>query len=250
MYDDGGEHCFVCSAHSGKTEGSTYSPPKGQASENFTPIASVFHPYRSRSIGRDAVRRYGVDVNQDENSDIEARYPVYRGGVHVGNKVRRTGKRFYYEGSVREGLDLFGQQTFPAGSAKAITIVEGQDDALAAFELTGLQFPCVSVHGAASAVDDCKRNYEYLNSFDTIVINFDRDEEKVNPRTGEKTFPGQEAALKVAGLFKPGKVKILTLREYKDANDYLINGRAKQYVKEWWGAPAYHPDGIKLGTQM
>lgn len=250
IYEDGGEHCFRCGDHSGKTEGAAYKPPKGQVDAGFTPLTSVFHDYRSRRISRDAVRRYGVDVNQDANSDVEARYPVYRAGVHVGNKVRRSGKRFYYEGSVREGLDLFGQQAFPAGSAKAITVVEGQDDALAAFELTGSQFPVVSVHGTGSAIDDCKRNYEYLNSFDTIVINFDRDEEKVNPRTGEKTYPGQEAALKVAGLFKPGKVRILTLREYKDANDYLINGRAKQYLAEWWKAPTYKPDGLKIGTQM
>lgn len=250
-YDDGGSFCFVCKKPGpGAVKGTVYREPKVEVSKDYTPLTTVFHAFPARGIGRDAVRRYNVDVNQDENSDVEARYPVFRNGTHVGNKVRRAGKRFYYEGSVRDGLDLFGQQAFPAGSAKAITIVEGQDDALAAFELTGSQFPVVSVHGSGSAVDDCKRNYEYLNSFETIVINFDRDEEKVNPRTGEKTFPGQEAALKVASLFKPGKVKILTLREYKDANDYLINGRSRQYVKEWWGAPVYHPDGIKMGTQM
>jgi twinkle protein len=210
----------------------------------------VFHEFKQRGISKDAVKRYGVDVNQDSRSDVEARYPVTRGGSHVGNKVRRSGKRFYYEGDVREGLDLFGQNAFPAGSAKAITVVEGQDDALAAFELTGSQFPVVSVHGSGSAVDDCKRNYEYLNSFEDIVICFDRDDPKVNPKTGEKSFPGQEAALKVAQLFKPGKVRLLNLREYKDANDYLINGRARQFTKEWWQAAPYHPDGLKLGSEM
>ena len=210
----------------------------------------MFHEYKSRGIGLGAVKRYGIDVNQDQNSDVEARYPVYRGGKHVGNKLRRSGKQFYYEGDVREGLDLFGQQSFPAGSAKAITIVEGQDDAAAAFELTGSQFPCVSVHGSGSALDDCKRNYEYLNSFEKIVVCFDRDEEKVNPKTGEKSFPGQEAAIKVAQLFKPGKVCVMTPRLFKDANDYLKAGKAREFVKEWWAAPAYHPDGLKIGTQM
>lgn len=209
----------------------------------------MFHSFPSRSIGREAVKRFGVDVNQDPKSDVEARYPVFRDGKHVGNKVRRSGKRFHYEGEAKN-LDLFGQHAFPPGSAKAVTVVEGQDDALAAFELHGNQFPQVSVHGSSSALDDCKRNYEYLNSFDEIIVCFDRDEEKVNPRTGEKFFPGQEAAVKVAQLFKPGKVKILTLREYKDANEYLANGRARQFVKEWWQAPAYKADGIKLGTEM
>ena len=228
---------------------STIVKPERKASTPFTPLTTVFHDFRSRSIPKDSVKRYGIDVNMDSDSPIVARYPVYRNGQHVGNKVRRVDKSFYYEGEGHD-LDLFGQQAFPAGSAKAITVVEGQDDAAAAFTLTGSQYPCVSVHGAGSAVADCKRNYEYLDSFDEIVICFDRDEQKVNPKTGEKSFPGQEAAIKVAGLFKPGKVKVLTLREYKDANDYLANGRAKQFVKEWWQAPTYKPDGIKLGSQM
>ena len=173
----------------------------------------------------------------DADSKIEAKYPVFRNKVHVGNKIRRVGKEFHYEGEAKD-LDLFGQQAFEPGSSKYITVVEGQDDAAAAYELTGSQFPCVSVHGASSAVADCKRAYEYLDSFEHIVVCFDRDD------------PGQNAAVKVAGIFKPGKVQILTLREFKDANDYLKAGRAKQFVKEWWQAPVYKPDGIKFGTQM
>lgn len=218
-------------------------------STDFRPLTSVFHNFPARGLSKDSIRRYSVDVDMDRESKVEARYPVFKDRVHVGNKIRYVDKQFSYEGTGRE-LDLFGQQAFEPGSAKAITVVEGQDDAMAAYEMMGSKYPVVSVHGAGSAVEDCKRNYEYLDSFETIVICFDRDEEKVNPKTGEKSFPGQEAALKVAGIFKPGKVKILTLREYKDANDYLRAGRAQHFVKEWWQAPVYKPDGLKFGTQM
>jgi twinkle protein len=214
----------------------------------FTPLTTVFHDFKQRALSSASVKRYGVDVDLS-SSDVEARYPVFKEGEHVGNKVRRSDKRFFYEGEAK-GLELFGQHAFQPGSAKAVTIVEGQDDALAAFELTGFKFPCVSVHGSSSAVEDCKRNYEYLDSFEEIVVCFDKDEAKVNVLTGEKHYPGQEAAVKVAGLFKPGKVRILTLRDYKDANDYLRANRAAQFVKEWWGAPVYKPDGIKIGTSM
>ena len=249
IYDDH-EHCFAagCDHHKNYNESAAKAPAEAPP-KPFTPLTSVFHDYPSRRIGRDAVRRYNVDIDQDRSSDVEARYPVYKDGVHVGNKVRRTEKRFHYEGTAKE-LDLFGQQAFPAGSAKAITVVEGQDDALAAFEINGGRYPVVSVHGASSAVEDCKRNYEYLNSFDEIVICFDRDEAKVNPKTGEKAYPGQEAAVKVASLFKPGKVRILTLREHKDANDYLKAGAAKKFESEWWKAPSYKPDGLKFGPQL
>jgi hypothetical protein len=38
---------------------------------------------------------------------------------------------------------------------------------------------------AGSAVDDCKRNYEYLNSFDEVVICFDKDEREDVAKTAE-----------------------------------------------------------------
>lgn len=248
VYDDH-EHCFTpgCGRHVTYGDAAPRKEPieRDDRPKSFTPLTTVFHDFPSRRISRDAVRRFGIDVDQNRDSDVEARYPVFKGGVHVGNKVRKVGKKFHYEGDAKD-LDLFGQQAFPAGSAKAITVVEGQDDAAAAFDINGGRYPVVSVHGASSAVADCKRNYEYLNSFDEIVICFDAD--AVNPKTGAK--PGQDAALKVASLFKPGKVRILTLREHKDANDYLKAGAAKKFESEWWKAPVYKPDGLKFGPQL
>lgn len=248
IYDDGHTHCYSCGTTVLVSDSSYKQTVTEETSKTFTPLTTVFHDFKKRGISRDAVKRFGVDVIMDPTSKIEARYPVYRGGEHVGNKVRREGKEFYYEGDPK-GLDLFGQQAFPAGG-KYLTLVEGQDDALAAFEMNGFQYPAVSVHSSSTALDDCKRNYEYLNSFDNIVIAFDRDEAKINPKTGEKHYPGQEAATKVAQLFKPGKARILTYREFKDANEYLENGRNKQFIKEWWGAQPYMPDGLKLGSEM
>lgn len=246
-YDDGHSHCFSCGHHINSVD--TVTTDRQEETKDFTPLTSIYHEFRSRSLSKDTVKRYSIDVNVDPGSNILSRSPLFSGGKHVGNKVRRDGKEFYVEGNGKN-LDLFGQHAFPEGSAKSITITEGYEDAGAVFELTGSQFPAVSVHGAESALNDCKRNYEYLNSFPEIVVCFDVDEVKINPKTGEKRFPGQEAAIKVAQLFQPGKVRVLTLREFKDANDYLKAGRAKQFVKEWWQAPHYKPDGLKLGSEM
>lgn len=110
---------------------------------------------------------------------------------------------------------------------------------MAAYEMMGSRYPCVSVHGSSSAEADMRRNFEYLNSFDNIVLAFDNDK------------PGQEAARKCANLpFPLGKVKILTLREFKDANDYKKAGKAEAFTKEWWQAPVKRPDGIKYGKEM
>lgn len=115
----------------------------------------------------------------------------------------------------------------------------------------GSRWPVVSVrNGADGAAKDVADNFEYLNSFPNIVIVFDRDEPKVHPITGQIRYPGQEAAVAVAGMFPIGKVKVLTLAEGKDANDYLKAGLREQFNREWWAAPSFTPSGLKLGREM
>jgi twinkle protein len=104
--------------------------------------------------------------------------------------------------------------------------------------------------GAKGASRDVADNFPYLNSFPTIVICFDKDEAKVDPKTGQIRYPGQEAATVVAGMFPIGKVKILTLSKGKDANDYLKAGLRDEFNREWWAAPTFTPSGLKLGRDM
>ena len=87
--------------------------------------------------------------------------------------------------------------------------------------------------GAASAVKDVKESLEYIESFDNIVICFDKDK------------AGQEAAQKVATIIKPGKAKIVTLPNgYKDPNDMLKQGKHNEFTRSWWDAKVYTPSGI------
>jgi twinkle protein len=154
--------------------------------------------------------------------------------------VRYADKEFSVEGDLKHS-GLFGQQLYPAGSAKFITIVEGEYDAPAAYELMGSRWPVVSVrNGADGATRDVADNFEYLNSFQNIVVCFDRDEPKVNPKTGEIRYPGQEAALAVAGMFPIGKVKVLTLAKAKDPNDYLKGGLPRRVQSGMVGSPSIH----------
>ena len=115
----------------------------------------------------------------------------------------------------------------------------------------GSRWPVVSVrNGADGATKDVADTFEYLNSFPTIVVCFDKDEPKVNVKTGQVRYPGQEAALAVAGMFPIGKVKILTLADGKDPNDYLKASKREQFNREWWSAPGFTPSGLKLGREM
>jgi len=252
LYADGHTTCYSCKAHP-VLEGTL--PVVSQDYEKIhkiRPLPEVYHDLADRKIKAATAKKFQVTVVQDEKSPWKYIYPYFdRENLndHIANKKRaKLKKDFIWEGEVKRAA-LFGQQLFPKGG-KYLTIVEGQDDAMAAYEMFGGRGGAVSVHGASSAVQDCVDNFEYLNSFENIVICFDKDEAKVHPTTGEIRYPGQEAALAVAALFPIGKVKILTLQEGKDANDYKINGWDEKFQKEWWAAEKYTPTGIKLGKDM
>lgn len=240
MYTDGHSHCFAC--------GSTNFPNRKVPSKDthiLKELKKDFKELTDRKISRASAEKYGIW----REGDITY-FPYFNDGKHLANKVRYPDKEFSVEGDLKHS-GLFGSNLFPAGSAKFVTLVEGEYDAPAAFELMGSRWPVVSVstgaEGAAKCVAD---NFEYLNSFPTIVVCFDKDAAKLNERTGQVRYPGQEAALTVAGMFEPGKVKVLTLAEAKDPNDYLKAGLREQFNREWWAAPSFTPSGLKLGRDM
>jgi twinkle protein len=207
----------------------------------LTAIAEVFRPLKTRGFTEETVKKYLVNVG-DEDTPYIAKYPLFSvTGEHVANKVRMSDKTFPSEGNAKResNLGLFGRHSFEPNPKLTVTVTEGQDDAMAAYQLTGSKYPCVSVHSATTAKEDIKRDFEYLNSFDTIVLCFDNDE------------AGKKAVKEVSSLpFKAGKLRILTLKKYKDANDYLLAKDAAGFTQEWWNAPRYHPDGLVLGTDL
>lgn len=246
-YDDLHGTCFVCSAYypaasySDKTEQQPRDnmTQTGLRERNITQLTDVFRAIPKRGLPEDAIRKYGIDVCMDKTVDVAHRYPYYKAGEHVSNKVRkRTEKTFYWEGDTRD-VELFGQHLFPPGSAQQVTVVEGELDAPSAWVLLGSRYPVVSVPSTGHAIKSIKANYEYLNSFDQVVLCFDTDE------------PGRTAAKKAAELFAPGKCRIMTLQEGKDPNEYRVKGiDPKAFQREWWKAPRHRPDGLKSGSMM
>ena len=257
---DYGDHtfCFVCHKYTKKdvmeelTEKEVFTEKEAvfEPASNLVPIKKdKIVGLKERGITKSTAEFYGVWFNDSKDEYV---FPFFSQDCkkHVANQFRtRTTKGFMVQGDWNKTA-LFGQQLFPAGSAKQITITEGAIDALSAFEMVGGgRFPCVAVKSAGSARKEIADNFEYLNSFDKIVICFDKDEEHKAP-DGTVTFPGQEAAQKVAQMFPLGKVRLLTLAKAKDANDYLTKGWQEEFSKEWWGAPNWSPVGLKNANDM
>lgn len=255
-YADGHGWCFVCSKPANKKEareaseresmendnlptGSNRHSSDRNSNEKMTPVTDVFRAIPRRGLSEEAIRKFGIDVCMDKTVDVAHRYPYFKDGVHVANKVRkRTEKSFYWEGNPRNA-ELFGQHLFPPGSADGITVVEGELDTPSAWVLLGSRYPVVSVPSCGHALKSIKSNYEYLNSFKKIVFCFDDDE------------VGRKTAKACAALFEPGKCAILTLQEGKDPNEYRVKGvDPKAFQREWWKAPKIRPDGLKAGNTM
>ena len=240
LYEDGHTFCFAC--------GKPTFPDKWRDNgiSVLTELKKNYAELSDRKISKASAEKYGVW--RDANVTY---FPYFSDNKHLANKVRYPDKEFSVEGDLKHS-GLFGSQNFPSGSAKFVTIVEGEYDALAAYELMGSRWPVVSVrNGADGATRDVADNFEYLNSFANIVDCFNKDRPSSQPEDrGGIRYPGQEAALAVAGMFALGKVKVLTLADAKDANDYLKAGKREQFNREWWSAPSFTPSGLKLGREM
>lgn len=197
-----------------------------------------------RGIKMATMQKYGAKVytdaewyerkTQESGTSDEIQF-VYPSGV---KKLRRLDlpKEHKAHFSVSGGSvhELFGQNLFPAGCSKMVTIVEGEFDALAAYQmLSGGSYenPVVSLPSATPSGKLWKSCEKWLDSFDKIVVSVDSD---------GKAYGAVEALF---DLF-PQKVFIMNHGEHKDANEFLEAGAAAEYKRAWWAARKFSPVGF------
>ena len=198
---------------------------------------SDFAEIVDRNIKSDTCKKYGVTVKIDSMGNITNHYYPYhdKQGAKVGTKTRFTKlKEFSIQGNTKHS-GLFGEHLFTKN--KYVIVTEGELDALSAYQMfktDKYETPVVSIkNGITSAIKDIKNSLDWLEQFDNVIINFDNDEQ------------GKDGASKVAELFSPGKCKIMHLpNDFKDASDCLSKNKIQTYVKAFWDAKVFAPDGI------
>jgi len=237
QHSDGHSFCFSCDTRFGedmehKSKVLLMSESKKYSGVEHSKIQGIIAAIPDRKITQDTVRKYNTEVKSTGSIITHHIYKYYdEEGSHTANKIKEVqNKKFWSEGNLSKAV-LFGQNIFNSGG-KYITVCEGEIDAMSAYELLGSKWPVVSIkNGAASALENCKQSFEYLNKFDNVVLCFDNDK------------PGREASQKVAQLFEPNKCKIISL-ELKDANEYLKFNKREKFTQAWWDAKNYTPAGI------
>jgi twinkle protein len=233
-HSEGYSFCYSCWTRFGekgnKMETENIIPMK---TDNKIKTFGTLGALTERSISKETAQKYNTDVIVKGNQNTHHIYKYFdEGGNNIANKIRNVADKeaMRSEGKMSNTV-LFGQNIF-APNGKYITITEGEVDAMSAFELLGSKWACVSVkNGAHSALGNCKKEFEYLDSFDQIVISFDMDKQ------------GRDASEKVAQLFSPNKCKIMHM-EHKDANEFLQLNKREEFTRAWWNAQPYTPAGI------
>lgn len=284
VYDDGSSHCFSCSKtvpskefleenqDQDKPWYNKYLPKQGNEVKSFstkeiemtvevknqkpaiteeeTKAIKEFTSVSGnnfRGIRDDTYKAFGVrhGYAEDTGEVIEQYYPVTQEGQLTGWKIREVPKNFRSKGRTGAECDLFMAFKFNRGG-KYLLIVEGELDSLSAYQMlsdynksrnSDFETAVVSPTTGAQSKKQIAKNYAFCDSFEQIVLCFDSDK------------AGQDAANEVIKYLPKGKVKLMQMR-YKDPNDYLVKGKQKEFISDFYNAKSYVPVGVLASTSI
>ena len=249
VYDDGHKYCHSCRYYAkgdNALDNRNYQRPQESVGVYQ---ALPFHELQHKPIRKDVAEFYGVRVSvkeEDGQTQDSVYYPYFNiDGNLQAWKIRKVPKEFRWAGSADQ-VQLFGQKIFPKG--KMLLLVEGEDDALASFQMfsnLGKRYSVVSISAGAGSdgtvKNDIRNNLEYFSGFNTVVICFDND------------VVGSNYSRAVADLLvgQIAQVKLMSLPEgFKDASDMLIAGKQEEFMKCLWNSKDYSPEMIVRGQDI
>jgi twinkle protein len=228
LYSDGHTYCFSCEAY-GKGDADAPAPVRTKTMTDFATGEVKSLP--KRRITEETAAKWRYETGTLNGKPVQIANYVKDGQV-VGQKLRFADKTFAVKGTISDtlyGANLWGEP------GRMIVITEGEIDAMSVSQAQGNKWPVVSIpNGAQAAVKALKKNLDWLEQYESVVLMFDNDE------------PGRKAAKECAELFSPGKCKLAQL-PMKDANEMLQAGREKEIIDAIWRAKVSRPDGIVSG---
>lgn len=210
LWEDGGYLCHSCGAK-----------PKGLKKE----VVEVEEKHKNttyRNLSQKAVDKYGITTAYREGKEYARDYP------YPHKSKRRILPKDFSDNKGFTNDHLFGMDKFNSGSSKFITIVEGEDDAPAAYDMLGCKYPVVAIPGASISNSLLKNCHSYLDKFENIVVATDGDD------------AGEAAATRLADAF-PNRVYRVSLTKHNDPMEYLESGDASDFQYAWYNRTKYVP---------
>lgn len=237
VYSDGHSYCFSC----GHTVFNNDTNKEVEVSDGNL-IASFPKALSKRKITLKTCEFTGYGVGNWYEKSTGKIHTVqvetfYKNNQPVAQHLRLPNKDFRWIGDAK-GVGFYGQHLWRKGG-RIVVVTEGAIDMLSIIQVTDHKIPVVSLpSGSKTALNTFKRELEWVNSFDKVVLAFDNDE------------PGQEALHKVAEILPVGKAYTLPMGDFKDANEVLQAGQGMRLVKGVYEPKEYRPDGIISGGEL
>jgi len=203
-----------------------------------------------REITKETSKHFGVraEYSEDTGEITRVYYPTTRDGKLVGYKSRVLPKTFSGIGDTTASVECFGQFRYKNKASKYCLITEGEQCALAAYQMLkdyqdtrgGDYEPPVVVGitvGAQSAHKQIAANYAFFEQFSKVIYAADLDK------------PGQDSIDDVAKALPRGKAFILK-GDLKDCAEYLEKGKEKSFVNYFFNAKAYVSAGVVGSSEL
>lgn len=196
-----------------------------------------------RGIRPEILKFFGHLCKRDSFGEPSAfYYPETCGdGWPTGYKIRYLPKHFSKVGKTGVSSDFAGQVKFKDYKQhRTILVVGGEVDLCSAYQMlldyqkTKDYAPIAVVSpttGESSAIKQVKSQYDFLDSFDSIILGLDNDS------------VGVEAMLSIAEILPKDKVKIAYWTG-KDPNNMLTSGQERQFISDFYNAKPFVYDGI------
>jgi twinkle protein len=235
IYEDGHSYCFSCNTYfrSSKEEKKLSSGLKKQGLIDLQDM--VVSPLPKRKLTKQTCAKYGYFTSKVHGKPVQVACYYDDDNKLLGQKIRYADKTFEARGSFSERF--FGQHLFQGGGKKLV-VTEGEIDCLTVSQVQGNKYPVVSIPtGAASAAKVFRANFNWLESFEEVIVMFDMDD------------VGRKAVKAVSGILSPNKLKIAWL-PCKDPNECLQEGKSDAVVKAVWEAKTYTPADIIKGDDL
>ena len=240
VYSSGWGFCYSCKTkkHLGDGDVTETAEPVFQAARKQGFLDGDYASIPSRNIHLETARLYGYHISRGTDTVQVADYRDPASGDLIAQKIRTPDKQFRIVGSGKD-LPFWNQHRFRDGG-RAVLVTEGEIDAMVYSQLQKNRWPVVSIpNGAGGAERTFRKQVEWLESYDEVIICFDSDE------------PGRAAAQACAAVLSPGKAKIMRVPEgAKDICEAVQKGMAEALVTAFWDAKQWRPDGIITGSDL
>ena len=219
--------------------GSVFYRDKYEKRKNYTRPAEpktinkldkLYRYFEKRHISKETVDKYHISLNEQNEIII----PYYKNGTLVNIKYRKNlgdGKKTFRQEKDTEKT-LFGMDLIPK-EQKELIWVEGEMDVLALAEqnIYSVSIPCGgNISNNDKPLDFIENCFEFIDRFEEHIIAVDND------------IVGDNLKKALLNRLGTNKCKIVNWKQYKDANEALMNDENLQNFIN--NAEYIFPDGI------